>query len=309
MDISLIICTWNNSKQLTLTLNALTLCEIPLNLYWECIIVNNNSTDDTENVISSFKDRLPIKYVFEPMQGLSRARNAGLKASMGKLIIFGDDDITPCEEWLKIYWEAYQKDPSGYYWGGPIKSNYEKGELTLELAAIAPGSVKGFTLGDKEGLLEKDKFFLAANWACPAGILRDLGGFDISKGLDPSSGKVKTSEETDLMMRLNTAGWRPYYFPKALIKHFVPLNKMTLKHIASRWEAWGEEQAEQYKHYLNHALICKVPRWMLKKALKKWLHYIFLRISGQKWYQAYAFYREYAGILKGLKEIQKAKST
>jgi|GEM_PF-963478 len=307
MDLSLIICTWNNSKQLGLTLKALINCSIPSDATCEFIIVNNNSTDDTESVISSFKGKLPIKYVYEPQQGLSRARNAGLKAATGKLIVFGDDDIEPCNNWLKLYWEAYQKNASGFYWGGPIKSTYEQGELSKELAAIAPGSVKGFNMGYKEISLEADKFFLAANWACPAEILNKLGGFDIEKGLNPSSKTIKTSEETDLMKRLNEAGWKGLYLPDALIKHYVPLGKMTLKHIASRWEAWGVEQAGQYRNYLKHFLIFGLPRWMVKRAIGKWLHYVYLRLTWQDWIHPYVEYREYLGILKGLKALKHEK--
>ncbi len=308
MDISLIICTWNNQKILKKTLESLCYCEIPENLSWECIVVNNNSTDDTEELILFFKDKLPIKYIFEPIQGLSRGRNAGLKAAVGKLIIFADDDIEPCQEWIKSYWEAYQRNPFGYYWGGPIESNYEKGTLDPELVPLAPGSVKGFNLGDKMVVKPNHGYFLGTNWACPVEIIRASGNFDVNRGLDPSSGRIKVGEETYLMVKLIESGWKACYLPEARIKHFVPLKKMTFEHIVSRWEAAAFEHADEYVRHLKDSLIYGVPRWMVKKAFLKWLKYFYLRMSGQKWRQAYISYREDVGILKGLKEIQKAKN-
>lgn len=307
MDLSLMICTWNNQEILKRTLESLRLCEIPVNLSWECIVVNNNSTDGTESAVLSFKDKLPLKYVFEPQQGLSNARNAGLKASTGKLILFGDDDIEPYKDWIKSYWEAYQEHPSGYYWGGPIESTYEKGELPSELIPVAPGSVKGFDRGKNKIVINKDDFFLGANWACPAEILKNLGGFDINKGLNHLTGRIRVGEDTVLMLQLKASGWQGIYIPEARIKHFVPFKKMNLEHIASRWEASGFENADQYEKYLKNPLLFGVPRWMVKKALLKWLKYLYLRITCQKWHHAYVTYREYLGFLKGLKEIGKNK--
>jgi len=301
MDLSLIICTWNNQDRLRITLGMLSHCDILANLSWECIIVNNNSTDDSEKAILSFQNKLPIKYVFEPQQGLSAARNSGLKEAVGKLIIWADDDIEPCKDWLKIYWEAYQRFPSGYFFGGPIKSNFEKGELDPNLIEIAPNSVKGFNLGNKEIFLNKDQCFLGANWACPSEIIKILGGFDIEKGLNPVSKTLRVGEETDLMKRLVEAGLQGLYLPEAKIKHFVPSKKMTLEHIAARWEAWGFEESDQYKIYLENIPLGRLPRWMIKESIFKWLNYIYLRISGQKWHRAYIVFREYLGILKGLK--------
>ena len=304
MDLSLIICTWNNQDRLRITLEELSHCDIPGNLSWECIVVNNNSSDESEKVISSFQNKLPIKYIFEPQQGLSAARNSGLKAALGQLIIWSDDDVEPCKDWLKIYWVAYQRFPFGYFFGGPIESNFEKGGLNPNFLEIAPNSVKGFNLGSKEMILTKEQCFLGANWACPSEIIKILGGFDIEKGLNPISKTLRVGEETDLMKRLVEAGLQGLYLPEAYIKHFVPCKKMTLVHIAARWEAWGFEEADQFKIYLKDVPLGRLPRWMIKEAIFKWLNYIYLRISGQKWHKSYIKFREYLGILKGLKDAK-----
>ena len=300
MNISVIISTWNNSKRLKISFEAFERCEVPQGISWELVIVNNNCSDATDSVVKDFSSRLPIVYVKEPVQGLSRARNAGLKASTGKLLIFGDDDIEPCKEWLKLYWQAYQQNSSRYYWGGPITSDYEKGALAAGLIPFAPASVKGFDLGHKEVAIVTEAF-LAANWACPSVIIKDLGGFNIEMGLDPSSGKVKTGEETELMKRLDVQGWRALYIPEASIKHFVPLSKMTLKHIASRFEAYGFYSADEHREYLKHSSIFGVPRWLLKDLFVKRLTYSYKRILGAAWEKPYVEFRQCLGLVKGLR--------
>lgn len=307
MDISVIISTWNNADRLKLTIDSFLKCLIPQGVSWECIVVDNNSTDATKEVILSFGEKLPIKYVFEPLQGISNARNAGLRLAQGKLIIFTDDDVEPCSEWLYAYWKAFQENPSGYYWGGPIESTYEQGSLAPELAKIAPASVKGFDLGNKESIVSSDQYFLGANWGAPAFILKSLNGFDPNRGLNPNSERIKVSEETDLMGRLNEQEWKGCYLPQASIRHFVPLKKMSITHIAQRWEAWGYEVSIHYSEHLKNPSVLGVPSSLLKEGFMKWKDYVFKRITGKNWYQSYAVYIEFIGILKGLKEIQKTK--
>ncbi len=63
--------------------------------YWELIIINNNSSDDTESIVKSFKDDR-IKYGFEESKGVGFARNKALEQAQGKWICFLDaDDILP----------------------------------------------------------------------------------------------------------------------------------------------------------------------------------------------------------------------
>ncbi|MCC6444207.1 MAG: glycosyltransferase family 2 protein [Armatimonadetes bacterium] len=235
MDISVILSTWNNSNRLRITLEAISQCKVPEGILWELVLVNNNCTDETDEVARNFADKLPILYIKEPRQGLSRAKNAGIKAARGKLIIFTDDDVKPCRDWIAIYWSAYQANPEGYFWGGPIESEFGNGNIDEELVRLAPPSVKGLSFGSDMKILSPDEYLVAANWACPAEAIRTAGGFDISTGLNPASGKVIVGEETDLMSRLMQMGLVENYLPEAGIKHFVPEDKCSLGHILSRF--------------------------------------------------------------------------
>ena len=84
--VSVVLCTWNNAKRLAITLDAISKCAFDMK--WELVVVNNNCSDETDQVVEACREKLPIVYVHETRQGLSRARNAGLSAASGELVVF-----------------------------------------------------------------------------------------------------------------------------------------------------------------------------------------------------------------------------
>ena len=149
MDISVILCTHNSDNRLRTTLESFCQLNRPEGVEWELVAVDNNSTDRTEKVIRTFEGRLPIDYVYEPEQGKSRALNTGVDVAQGELIVFTDDDVKPTPDWLGAYWEAYQKRPEGYYFGGPIDCEYEGDSPDDDLLQAAPPSVSGMDYGSE----------------------------------------------------------------------------------------------------------------------------------------------------------------
>src|SRR5205809_6816608 len=93
IDLSVIVCTRNNAARLELTLDAISRCRIPCGVTFELIVVNNNSTDDTDKVVNAWRGRLPIVYIEEKQDGQNHARNAGICVARGKLVVFTDDDV------------------------------------------------------------------------------------------------------------------------------------------------------------------------------------------------------------------------
>jgi glucosyl-dolichyl phosphate glucuronosyltransferase len=301
MDISVVLCTWNNAERLAITLESMTECAPSGGITWEMVLVDNNSTDHTKSVVESYKSRLPLVYVFEPIQGLSQARNTALRSSSGKLVIFTDDDVTPCSNWVDAYWRAFVERPSGYYFGGPVRSDFENVNFDKKLLEVAPFCVRGFDLGGEAREIVGD-CFLSANWACPSDAFRIVGDFDIERGLNPASGQVVTGEETDLMLRLQKAGWQGYYLPWVSIKHFVPARKCTLTHIASRVQAYGFQLASSYTSEMPEFRILGVPRWVYRIVISNYIRYMMKRITGCGWYKEYAAFVQYVGFLKGIRQ-------
>ena len=94
--LSIVIATYNRSSQLMQVLQSVVEQTLPRE-EWECVVVNNNSTDDTESVFAAFAaeySQFDLRMVNEHKQGLSNARNCGIAASVGSYIASVDDDET-----------------------------------------------------------------------------------------------------------------------------------------------------------------------------------------------------------------------
>jgi hypothetical protein len=303
-DVSVMICTWNNSRRLVAALTALSHCVIPDDLAWELVIVNNNCTDDTDRTVARFANTLPIVYLHELRQGLSHARNAGLSATTGRLIIFTDDDVMPCPTWIAAYWVAFRATPQGCYFGGPVESEFEGTRPGEELLRLAFPSVKGLDWGTQARRLVDGEGFAGANWACPADALAAGHRFDTSLGLDSSSPEMRLGEETDLMMRLRSDGMIPWYLPDARLSHFVPAGKCTLEHVAARREAFGRYSARAALARSGRPrTMWGWPRGLTGHAVRLWLKWLSARARGDAAYGEYVIWRQALGMLKATREL------
>jgi glycosyltransferase involved in cell wall biosynthesis len=322
--ISVIIATWNNARRLRVTLEALTRCPAPEGLRWQLLLVANNCTDDTALVGRSFHDRLPLVYLEEPRQGLSHARNAGLRSARGRLIIFTDDDITPCRNWMDVYWRAYCERREGYYFGGRLIPQFETGPPPPELMAFASLPVTGLDCGDEPRLLHEDERFLGANWACAAEPLRRAGGFDTRLGLDASLGRRRVGEEWDVMDRLRAIGVMPWYLPAAVVMHFVPAHKCRLGYLADNWEAHGHYATLRSAHvtpFLRQrphlrrvvmergATLAGAPWHAYWEAARFGLRWMLARTVGSTDHAAYLSWRFAIGAIRGHRERRSEKRT
>ncbi|MFA5389077.1 MAG: glycosyltransferase family A protein, partial [Candidatus Omnitrophota bacterium] len=107
----------------------------------EVLVVDNNSSDNTREVVDNFNHGLKIKYVLERTQGTSIARNTGIKNASGDIIVFFDDDCVAEKEWLHYTELPFLKDPSIGMVGGEVLACRIKGSL-IEDYCIAEAMMK-----------------------------------------------------------------------------------------------------------------------------------------------------------------------
>src|SRR5436190_6621269 len=102
VQVSVVIGTYNRAHLLKGTLEALASQTVPSSLEWEIVVVDNNSRDTTAQVVTAFSKTIatPVRYVFEPELGISRARNRGIREARGSIIAFTDDDVLPSPDWI-----------------------------------------------------------------------------------------------------------------------------------------------------------------------------------------------------------------
>ena len=106
--ISVIVPCYNYSHFLPETLDSI-ITQSYFN--WECIIVDDGSTDNTKEITQKYilKDKR-IRYIFQVNQGLSGARNTGILNSYGEYIQLLDADDLITSDKFKIQVEAFKKN-------------------------------------------------------------------------------------------------------------------------------------------------------------------------------------------------------
>jgi len=111
MLISIVISTYNRCKILEEMLESLLQLDNSDNYIWEVIVVDNNSSDQTKDVVEHYIKKFngKLKYTFEPQQGLNYARNRGLKEAQGDIITFTDDDVEVHHDWLENIWVCFSQ--------------------------------------------------------------------------------------------------------------------------------------------------------------------------------------------------------
>ena len=103
--------------------------------------------------------------------------------------------------------------------------------------------------------------------------LKKVGGFNTEFGLGASKGGVLVGEETDLMERLIFNGLKPVYLPRAKISHYVPKEKVTLDHIASRYRAAGRYSGKKFSKRSGFEFF-RFLIWNYQKILFYWLKFL-----------------------------------
>ena len=142
--LSVCVCTYNRAQSLARTLDTLV-AQIGVN--WanvEVVVIDNNCTDDTADVVAAAAARLPVRRVIEQAQGLANARNRALAVSRGRWIIFTDDDVLLERDWLRSYTEAFDAFPKASFAAGRIVPLWKQGR---------PGWFKGERLDLMNGVL------------------------------------------------------------------------------------------------------------------------------------------------------------
>ncbi len=102
MNITVILCTYNRCQNLAKALDSVAASMLPESVEWEVLVVDNNSNDQTRELVEGFCHRYPgrFRYLFEPQQGKSYALNSGIRVSPSEILAFTDDDAIVEPDWL-----------------------------------------------------------------------------------------------------------------------------------------------------------------------------------------------------------------
>jgi len=114
--VSIVVPAYNASRTLAHTCNSIANQEYP---HWECLIVDDGSTDETKEIALNFVRTDPrFQYTYQNNQGVSTARNNGIQAARGTLLTFLDADDLWVPRALNTFAASFSKQPDlDLIWG------------------------------------------------------------------------------------------------------------------------------------------------------------------------------------------------
>jgi glycosyltransferase involved in cell wall biosynthesis len=246
MKFSIVIATFNRAAVLQKTLESLA--SLHAEGSWEVIVVDNNSPDDTRQVVQAATATFPVelRYVFESEPGRSAALNSGLRVARGTILVTTDDDVRVERDWLERIeagLEAHRCD----YVGGRV--------LPLWAGAVPPwlpsrfealcGVIAVMDYGP-EPMRYGVRAPLGVNMAIRRTALDRVGEFDARIGR--KAGTLLGQEVRDWCVRAHALGVVGYYRPDIVVHHWIPPERLT-KEYFRRWYYWrGVSRALLYAH-------------------------------------------------------------
>ncbi|MGH7045236.1 MAG: glycosyltransferase family 2 protein [Stellaceae bacterium] len=290
MLITVAICTLNRAESLRRTLESLAAMRVPEELDWELLVVNNDCTDHTDDVINGLADRLPVRREFEAQRGHSRARNRAVEVMKGDYIVWTDDDVVVDPGWLEAYAEAFFRWPQAAVFGGRIIPRYEMpaARWMVENETLLFGALAIRDFGDDFLPLSvaDGRVPFGANFALRAAEQRRFR-YNPELGLGPV--RRRLGDEADVIERIMQSGGIGYWVPTARVEHCIGRGRQTIGYVARYYAGYGETAAFRDPYSTNwRRFWFGVPPWLWRRLVSQWMRYqIHRRISPAPVWVAY----------------------
>jgi len=228
VKVSVIICCHNSAERLGPTLDALMRQDVPADFEWEIILVDNNCSDETVSVArEKWKRRgVELRVVEESTPGLSAARDRGLKDSLGRYLLFCDDDNWLFPDFLRLAHDFMEQHPGAGAVGGhglavsekELPDWFDRFETAYACGETRPSGKVHSLIGAglflrKEALLRLHSFQFQS-------LLSDRLGKELSSGGD-----------IELTMALNGIGWDLYFAEFLRFKHYMEQSRLCPEYL------------------------------------------------------------------------------
>ncbi len=255
--LSIIVCFYNAAPRLEDTLEHLARQIIPDDLAWEIVLVNNNSTDRSQEAAARFLDlKIAISSVFEPTAGLAFAKQQGIQQSRYDYILFCDDDNWLDPDYAANAFRIMEENDSigvlggqGFLpgtlniptWFDPVKAAYAVGEQAPAAGDITES--KGYVWG--AGMVIRRQAWEK--------VLEN--GFRNFLLTGRKSATISLAgEDTEMCVLIQNAGYKIYYSPLLKFIHAIPQHRLTWSYYKDLCKGFARAQVlvENYVHYLNN---------------------------------------------------------
>jgi GT2 family glycosyltransferase len=202
---------------------------------WELLIVGQGADTSIRTLVDELsRHDSRITYVHSDDVGTSRARNTGMGAAHGDIVVIVDDDCEGTPAWLSTIVECFEKYPDIGLVGGAVLPR------KVRRFVMCPGCLPSEALYDPVAASRtppRGWDWMGCNVAIRREIIENAGPFD--SWLGPGT-RFPSAEDTDYKLRLERLGVKMYSTPRALVHHthgvrYSPSSRLRL----NRNYAWG----------------------------------------------------------------------
>lgn len=246
MDFTVAIPTYNGAERLPAVLERLRCQTGTANLRWEVIVCDNNSNDDTAEVVRKIQQAwqqdgpkgVPLRYCFAPEQGAAFARQRAVEASLGQWIGFLDDDNFPDPDWVAQAHRFVAERPDVGVVGSQIHAQFDSEppeefqQIACFLAIVERGS-EPHRYDDEVKVLPPGAGLV---------VRRDLWLDHVPRRLflnhkGKSAGLA--SEDLEAVLYLRRSGCEIWYNPSQVVYHHIPDGRLQQEYLESLFRCIG----------------------------------------------------------------------
>ncbi|NUZ05157.1 glycosyltransferase [Piscinibacter koreensis] len=236
MDVSVIVCTYNRAALLPAAIESI-LAQQAGSLRYELIVVDNNSPDDTREVVARYLDdpRCTVRYLFERQQGLSHARNAAIAAAAAPILAFTDDDVVVAPDWVAVIHRTFAARPDIACLGGKVLPRWqEEPPAWLTRDHWAPLALVDRGERQVEASDAVRLCFVGANLIVRKEVFDSVGLF--APRLQRVKDGIGSTEDHEFLLRVYATGRRGLYVPELVVHAEVQSERLT-KAYHRRWHS------------------------------------------------------------------------
>lgn len=231
---TVLICTYNGADRLGKTLERTLSCLARCGAEAEVLVVNNASTDGTNEIVDSFIQlatfKIVVRRIFEPVAGLVHARRAGIISARGRYIAFIDDDNWPLPKYFDTVGEILDRRPSVGIVGVGTTLPQDRSipaELQRYQICYAIGNAH-----DRTGVLRRGSGVWGAGMACRVACLKTYVATTFIPILTGRSGSTSLAgDDSELCFAIELAGFDTWYQAEPLIEHAIGVERFTIDRL------------------------------------------------------------------------------
>lgn len=243
IDITVLFATRNGEDVLSRTLEAY--CRVEGDACnWKMVIVDNGSEDLTPTILASFKKRLPLETLRQPIPGKNRALNYGLGVVEGRLVIITDDDAIPESSFLTAWSKYLHKNLEYELLGGSIDPFFEV-KIPNWMLKNKPHFEILFAARElPEGPIAPESIF-GPNMAVRSSVFESGFRFNENIGPNGSDPYYPMGSETEFCRRVSQSGAKAWFSKEPRVRHIVRSNQLSRSYYVKRAYQHGRGFAQQ----------------------------------------------------------------